>query len=722
MQRHNNFSNGGQLNVRLKDSDVGRASSSSPLPDDASLYPSTCTDLTFISIHGLNMALPRGSAAYKKKDGTLTLSKDGQSVSWTPIAPPGSKPALTLPVSTITSKPESYYLDMALLTDILDLQQTPATSAKVMLKIFAQGQGSTASETHVFSFTSPTVARAEADAIKDALSKAIQVAKSSNDVLAQPSGSGSAAMAIASAVSSVPSTNRGTNVWYDDARLKSDVELQQSLLKANDSLSKTFMESLRTKPESITSSQFTSQFWSTRIHLLRAHAIEKNQTRGAYNVLSSIKPTTVDNAIRLSISKEQIQLIFNQHSLVKRVYDENVPRLSEEEFWSRFFQSRLFKKLKGEKITEGDPTDQILDKYLSHDDDEERSKRLMASHVPHIIDVEGNEENHSQRKGNQPDFTMRPTSMDRVPIIRTLNALSEKIMAHVPPNDIDPSLPIGVDEETFNSLALKDLQGDADENRVILNVNDQSRFFSDNKDNGVSADAARYAQQDPVQVLQHLQGDLAHLATNSSLDTAIGVNFDSDSSDDDGDDDQARRAKKSHVGSKASLAAATSQILAAITQQRAQTDDLHSSAAGFATTGASSSSSSSTCGLPAPIFDRLSLTHATTTEFLQHFWSAFLSGDVDRADEVARLVESLDRAMDRIKAVADDAEAERNKEVERVRRQVREHHERTQRKVKFDFNSIGGGAKAVNLLMGPTVKAIQVAGKEYQKALAEGGE
>lgn len=50
------------------------------------------------------MAPPRGSAAYKKKDGTLALSKDSQSVSWTPVAPPGSKPALTLAVSTITSK------------------------------------------------------------------------------------------------------------------------------------------------------------------------------------------------------------------------------------------------------------------------------------------------------------------------------------------------------------------------------------------------------------------------------------------------------------------------------------------------------------------------------------------------------------------------------------------------------------------------------------------
>lgn len=575
-----------------------------------------------------------------------------------------------------------------------------------MLKIFAQTQGAPASEQYVFSFTSPTTARAEADAIKDALSKAIQAAKSSSSVLAPQPGGGSAAMTIASAVNSLPQGGGNTDACYDDSRLKSDVQLQQSLLKANQSLSKTFMESLRTKPESITSSQFTSQFWSTRIYLLRAHAIEKNQTRGAYNVLSSFKPMTVDGTTKLSISKEQIQLIFNQHSLVKRVYDENVPRLSEEAFWSRFFQSRLFKKLKGERISENDPTDQVLDRYLQYDEDEERGKRLAASHVPHIIDVEGNEENHSQRKGNQPDFTMRPTSMDRVPIIRTLNALSEKIMVHVPPNDIDPSLPIGVDEETFNTLALRDLQGDAEENRVILNVKDQSRFFSSNKETGVSADAALYAKQDPAQVVRLLKTDLARMTSNPDLESAIGV--DNDSSDDD-----SRPPKKDHVGSKASLAAATSQILAAMAQQRTQTDDLHASAAGFST-----ALPSSTFGLSAAVFDRLSLTHATTTEFLQHFWAAFLSGDADRADEIARLVETLNRAMDRIRAVADDADQERARELDRVKKQMRDHYDRTQRRIKFAAADVGGGAAVVNQLLAPTVKAIHLAGKQYKKAMA----
>ena len=651
------------------------------------------------------MAPLRGSAAYKKKDGTLAISKDGQSISWTPVAPPRSEPALKVPISTITSeyrlpRHSGWRIE---LTWAIDIQQTPAINPKVMLKIFAQAPGTSTSETHTFTYTSPTAARAEADTIKDALSKTIQLIKSGGV------GGSSAAMAIASAVSSTPRTGADSNAWYADDKLKKDVDLQQTLLRSNPSLSKTFMEALRTKPESISSIQFTAQFWSTRVHLLRAHAIEKAQTRGAYNVLSSIKPMTVDNATKLSISKEQIQLIFNQHSLVKRVYDENVPKLSEEAFWSRFFLSRLFKKLKGERITEADPTDNVLDKYLQYDEDAERAKQLMAAHVPHIIDVEGNEQNHSQRKGNQPDLTMRPSSYDRVPIIRTLNSLSEKILSQVAPNDIDPSLPIGVDEETFNELALRDLQGDAAENRVILNIKDQSRFFNSDKESGVSADAQRYAKNDPAHVLRSIQSSLAGVSSNTNLETAIGVNDNSDS-----DDDDESKAKEDHVGSKASLSGATAQMLSAIAQQRAQNEDLSASSSGFSTV-----QSSSTSGLSTDIFDRLSLTHATTTEFLQHFWSAFLSGDPSRADEIRNQCESLNRAMDRIKAVATAAETERQNEIDKLKKQVQDLFDRTGKKRRMDYESTPGGAKAVNQLLAPTVKAIEVATKEYKKALAE---
>ncbi|KAL6717578.1 RNA polymerase II transcription factor B subunit 1 [Lecanora helva] len=642
------------------------------------------------------MAPLRGSAAYKKKDGILSISKDSKSISWTPVAPPGSQPALTLPISSITRNQ--------------DLQQTPATSAKVMLKVFAQAPGTSTSDTHVFTFTSATAARAEADVIKDALSNAIQSSKAGGSLPTAPGGGGSsAAMAIAGAVFSTPGGGKDPSSWYDDERLKQDPELTLSLLKANPSLKKTFSEAQKTKPSSITASQFASQFWSSRVHLLRAHAIEKSQTRGAYNVLSAVRRYTEDNQDKMQIGKDQIQLIFKQHSLVKRAYDENVPKLSEKEFWGRFFRSRLFKKLKGEKVQESDALDNVLDKYLQDDEnDAERARRAMAAHIPHIIDVEGNEENHSQRKGNRPDHTMRPNFSDKVPLYRSLNALSEKILSQVAPNDVDPSLPIGMDEETFNSLALRDLQGDTEENRVILNIKDQSRFFNSDKDSGTSAEASTFAKQNPAKMLKSLQADLSHLDGHTNLETAIGVNDDSDSSDDEAN------PKKGHVGSKASLKAATSQILKAISEQRARTDDLSTSNSQFSTV-----QTSSTSGLSSGIYESLSICHATTIEFLQHFWSLFLSGDPDRANEIAYKFESLGRAKERIEAITEEAEAERQAAINKIKKQAQEYFERTGKRRKYDYDTVLGGTKAVNQLLGPTIKAIELAEKEYKKALKE---
>ncbi|CRK48490.1 hypothetical protein BN1723_020575, partial [Verticillium longisporum] len=90
-------------------------------------------------------------------------------------------------------------------------------------------------------------------------------------------------MAFASSVNSKPAPPR----WFDDGQLKSDIELQQSLMKADRNLYQTYVDARATKPDSISDAAFNSQFWSTRTNLLRAHAIEMNQKRGSYNVLST---------------------------------------------------------------------------------------------------------------------------------------------------------------------------------------------------------------------------------------------------------------------------------------------------------------------------------------------------------------------------------------------------------------------------------------------------
>ncbi|KAL9620618.1 MAG: hypothetical protein Q9160_004872 [Pyrenula sp. 1 TL-2023] len=617
------------------------------------------------------MSLTKGQASYKKQDGTIALSDDSKSLKWSPSVSSKSVAALHIAVSSITN-----------------LQQTPVSNPKVMLRVYTQLPGQSEQSTLVFNFTSQSVARKEADAIKDALTKAIQASKLEN---ADLTNAPSAAMAIASAISG---GKKDGSLWDDDERLRSDVPLQQSLFKADPGLQKIFMESLRTKPESISTIAFTSQFWAARVHLLRAHAIEKNQNRGSYNVLSVLKPTTEDNQKKLNISREQIQLVFTQHPLVKKVYDMEVPKpLREEDFWSRFFQSRLLKKLRGEKIDPSDPQDKYLDKYLNESEFTGASRAEVAQ-VPRIIDLEGNEENHSQRKGNLPDFTQRPKR--GVPIIRSINDLSEKIMARVAPSDIDPSQPIGMDEVTYNNLRLRDLQGDPEQNRVILKVRDQSHFFSDSLGSKDVQTMKRNKKKDPNLTIQGLVSSLEKrfpIPGEGVLQPTLGDMGTEDSDEDEEGD-----------GNKASAAEsqATDQIFDLIKQNHSQTEE-----------------TSSTAGLSSDTYERLLLTHATTIEFQRQFWSAFLSSDPARASEIASLVESLNRAKERIKAVADDAEAERQAKITIAKKQARAVFEKTGKKPRIDYNAIGGGREVVEQMLRPVLKSLTRATDVYEKALKE---
>lgn len=657
--------------------------------------------------------------SYKKKDGLLSTSDDTKYLFWTPAAPPNSSPAVTVPVA-----------------DITNLQQTPESSPKVALKVVVKD------DNYVFSFTGGS-ARKHQEAITDTLRNTIAAAKASTaaSVLPTPSGAGTprpqnggetgqpAAMAIAKAVSS----KAADDGWYDDQKLKNDMQLQRSLLESDQTLAARFNQALKDRPENVSASQFTAQFWSARVHLLRAHAIEKAQKQGEYNVLPEIqfvrkaaeKEGDAD-VKQLHITKEQIKLIFKQYPVVSEAYDENVGdakkgKLTPGEFWQRFFGSRLLKKLKGEKITQVDPPDGILDRYLER----REAGPAAIGHVPHFMDLEGNEQNHSQRKGNRPDQDMRPSENEKVPILRVLNNLSEKMLSHVAPEDGGEEgqhAPIGLDEETFEQLRLRDLAREDTDTRVKLNVREQQRYLGGGgEEDDLSAEAKLYAQQDPSQVLSGLRSDLvpARLGSDEKgtlrLDKAIGYTLDSDSDDEDNDGDHvmtngstnrtaiSKKQKRPQIGSHTSHTTATRIILSSIRTRRL----------------ASSTSPTDLRGLSQELFDQLSITQNTTTEFLHYFWTLFLSGDSARATELSQLITTLDRSLERINAVAAQAEKERERKIERLKEQVREYERRTGKRRRVDFEGVAGGKTVVEGMVGPTVRALGVAGERYRRVWEE---
>jgi transcription initiation factor TFIIH subunit 1 len=599
-----------------------------------------------------------------------------------------------------------------------DLQQTPPTNPKVILKIIEKAPGAAEPTNYMFTFTSAE-ARPEADAIKAVLSKLLQDVRSSDSTLPRPAaststpeprgeggkpvGSGSSSIAFATSANSKPAVPG----WFDDAQLKSDIELQQSLMKADRSMHQTYMDARATKPESISDAAFNAQFWSTRTNLLRAHAIDMNQKRGAYNVLSTIKPRTEGEELKLSISVEQVQLIFSQHPLIKRLYDENVPKVPEAEFWSRFFLSKLSRTLRGDRVQdekkEGIVRDPLFDNHDGSENTEAFQSRIMSQSVPHIIDVEGNEENTGGVKsGNQKDVEMRPRK--NVLIVKTLNSLSEKIMANVAPSDAAGPNPEDEDP-TLRQIGLRDLRGDTQEQRVILNVKEQSRFFSKHEETR-SANAVMFAKQRPSDVLLEIQTDVELLHTDKTnginLHGAIGIVPDSDSDDDD-------TPKVPHVGSRASRKAAENDVMEGVKRRRVEKYGTGSAA-------------TEVMGLPVDIAERCQLTHATTVEFLHQFWTAFLSGDPDRAPELGYLVESLKRSEERIGAVAAEAEAARKSIIDNKTAEIKLKYKTTGIKDRsWHPKQVKGGQKAVVQMMRPISDALKKAQADYQKALAEEG-
>ncbi|KAK6062741.1 TFIIH p62 subunit domain-containing protein [Seiridium cupressi] len=649
------------------------------------------------------MALPKGTAAYKKKDGALTITDNQASVIWTPASAPAGPPTVSLAIPNITN-----------------LQQTPDTSPKVMLKIFEKAPEAAEPTAYLFHFNSTGDPRGEANAIKDLLSRLLAELRSNDPNLPRPTattataagaavgGSASGSMAFASAANAKPASAR----IFDDSQLKNDIALQQSLMKADRSLHQMYMEARTTKPDSMSDATFNAQFWSTRINLLRAHAIEAGQKKGPYNILSVAKPVSEASADpnqpdrqKLSITVEQVQLILSQHPLVKRIYNENVPPLSENEFWERFFLSKLVKRLRGERPAGNEQPDKVFDKYNEYENITAFSSKLLTQHVPHIIDLEGNEENQGGYKsGNGKDVEMRPRGWTHVPIIQTLNSISGKLLVNVAPADnelMDPARP--EEDEIYAQLALRDLRGDAEEQRVILNIREQSRFFSAQRD-ASTASGDVYANLDPATALRGIKRDISQLyvddASGVDLHTALGIDDDSDSDDE--------SAKRVHVGSRASRKAAQRQILDSMLQRRAQL---------FGHT----SDDTTPMGLPADIAAKCNLTHATTMEFVNQFWSAFLSGDPDRAAEVGYLVESLKRCKERISVVAAEAEKAREDIIAKKKDEIIKVYERTRKKLKFSPKSIRGGRGAVEKLMQPVIHSLDQAIADYQRALAAEG-
>lgn len=389
------------------------------------------------------------------------------------------------------------------------------------------------------------------------------------------------------------------------------------------------------------------EFWSTRIPLLRAFALSTSQKIGPYNVLSTIKPVaSSDNKVNVSVSREKIHTIFQNYSIVKKAFDDNVPKnFKEQEFWARFFSSKLFRKLRGERIMSNDRGDMIIDRYLSLDQEFDRHDDQLLQHpVKKIIDLEGNLNDDPVKKGNRPDFTMRSgvdpngNSDGGMGILKGMNRLSEKMIESLENEYSRANLPQeDLDKEEREEVMFSDLDDEAPtdyaEIKLRRKVMDDNEHKFYKRNDSITWEDIQVEIKDVTTIMKNSILDLTTLtkmspeltrSINQRVMKAVKVN--------------AKQSKHSNIDPLAGSVFASS-------------------------SNVQESTIESTSQLPPDLLESCRILHSTCCEFLKHFYINFQSGDPKKAGLVKRLNKNLKDCREKIDELLSSVKSEDNQDI-----------------------------------------------------------
>lgn len=373
--------------------------------------------------------MPAIPCALKKRPGSLVVGTDN--VDWTP--------AQTGPGEKIN------------LVDVLSMQATPATAARLRIKLTKKDGKSvllelanTADLDSARNELQSAIKRyreravhAEPDPVTPAPSQPAQTPLQPSAEPAQP-----AQPAQTQQLQTTPAEQPAApppakkprqakppvkKISLERGKLLHNLELQQQLLRSDPELMRTFQQVVIT-----TGALSNEQFWSLRLDLLITAGQQQLQSTGSYNVLSTIKPiTSSDNQVNINLSREKIVDLFDQYPLIRKAYNDNVPKLSEGDFWKRFFMSKLFLMLRGEKVLQNHPPDAVFDKYVEalvsyrQKQSVNRGVQDTKHPAPLFINIETNAENNPETLGNNLVTTGGPASRQ---LIRSMNGLSYRLL------------------------------------------------------------------------------------------------------------------------------------------------------------------------------------------------------------------------------------------------------------------------------------------------------
>ncbi|KAF9469932.1 hypothetical protein BDZ94DRAFT_1243580 [Collybia nuda] len=366
-------------------------------------------------------------------------------------------------------------------------------AAQVRLKLGLLGDDTG----HNFTFTSPqSVAYAERELFKKELTNIISRNRSAQDTpkLLVPSTTTSASLPTLVSGAPTPrplvipshsSTSRAGSVSSDrrstpvipgnDAA--SDFRLRKKVLISHPDLGSLHrdlvMSGLITEAE----------FWDGREHLLLAQAASEGQRKGKPGQLVDPRPETVEGGeIKIRITPQLVHDIFDEYPVVAKAYSDNVPsKLTEESFWKRYFQSKLFnahrasiRSTAAQHVVKDDP---ILDKYLEKEDDGLEPRRQRSDVVDLFVDLGATLEDHGET-GNEKDVTMQAgRQKGALPLIRKFNEHSERLLTSAL-GEAPPAKRQRLDgHESYAQIELDDLHDPEASIGITLEMQSRERYF-----------------------------------------------------------------------------------------------------------------------------------------------------------------------------------------------------------------------------------------------------
>ncbi|CAO3636561.1 unnamed protein product [Mucor hiemalis] len=542
--------------------------------------------------HPNEQLLLRAAVQFKKHEGTLFVTP--QRVAW---QQQGS--------SQLT--PSIYY------NDILALAQTPNGSPKVLLKISAKPP---ISKDYTFQFTSrgdqgtncKLLARARGLSSSSAVGTPAPITPSS--VAASPS----------------PSTPQFVN------NTASPIPLQQQTTTNNTrtgspspgSPKTTWRNGIPGLKAFFNDDVDEEDFWSSpyvkriRQKLKKDAVSREGKQKGKSSRMVELKPGQQEGSdIKYTLTSQIIHNIFTEFPSVKRAYDTNVPdKMTEQAFWKRFLASEFFHRSRTGGRSQLTPYDDIFDRCLQEEDDE-NSKPPPMSRMDKIrfdIDLSTTAEDHLDG-GNAPDFTMKPgREAQSLPLIRRFNKHSSRVL-ETAPSKLRREVPT-FEEEVEKDVIITELMDEPPPEKIILDIQDTRRYF-ESQTGGL--DELKINEEDTRQLLsgykrkfQNWQPQMAKQVMEPKMSDKVCVSL-------------------------------TATIKKKIRNEDKSANDIK---------------------LPPQVQQKVQSYHSATNEILRHFWSSF---EPYKPEKNLRMIEGLNKQQEKLKEILNivashDGDSERCKQ------------------------------------------------------------